>query len=307
MISGWAALALALSALVGLACAAPREVTLEGIAERLSAVEREHAERLSAVEKENVELRERVRLLETGRRKLQRTAAGGSQPREVHIYTRELVRGGAGAPAGPGRGHRRAQAATCDLDVRLVEVAAECCDQPGESCANGAPETCNADCARVVLPFWEDCADSLDKPTRSSVHHVLQECQEALVRGEGESLAMQLRLSCPGGEATEDCVPACDEELHGDLLLANIDGEDSKYSCELHHSKYSWMGSAADGGYLGRVSTTNTRVPGLVSSSNLMSVVVARRTYWRSSRPCSALQQVSTWSSWTKTPTSTQT
>jgi hypothetical protein len=36
------------------------------------------------------------------------------------------------------------------------------------------------------------------------------------------------------------------------LRARQIDGEDSKYSCELHHSKYSWMGSAADGGYLGR-------------------------------------------------------
>jgi hypothetical protein len=184
-------------------------VTLEGLAERLSAVERE-----------NAELRERVHLLEaeTARRKLQRTGAGSSQPREVHIYTRELAR----TPGGRG-GHRRTQAAgPCDLEARLVEVAAECCDEPGESCANGAPETCDADCASVMLPFWEDCADSLDKHTRSSVHSVLRECQEAVVAREGESLAMQLRLSCPGGEAAEDCVPACDAELHGDLLLANV-------------------------------------------------------------------------------------
>ena len=27
-------------------------------------------------------------------------------------------------------------------------------------------------------------------------------------------------------------------------MLLNIDGEDSKMSCELHHALYSWMGSA---------------------------------------------------------------
>eukprot|EP01052_Picozoa_sp_SAG31_P016495 SAG31_NODE_1094_length_9945_cov_3.834349_15_plen_148_part_00 len=48
-----------------------------------------------------------------------------------------------------------------------------------------------------------------------------------------------------------DCCSSC-----SDLLLANIDGEDSKYSCELHHSLYSWMGSGSDGGYLGRDAVT---------------------------------------------------
>ena len=60
---------------------------------------------------------------------------------------------------------------------------------------------------------------------------------------------MQLSLTCTDGIDTTECVPACSPELHGDLLLANIDGEDSKYSCELHHSRYSWMGAASDGGY----------------------------------------------------------
>jgi hypothetical protein len=30
-------------------------------------------------------------------------------------------------------------------------------------------------------------------------------------------------------------------------LLLNIDGNDSKLSCELHHGLYSWMGEATDG------------------------------------------------------------
>ena len=46
------------------------------------------------------------------------------------------------------------------------------------------------------------------------------------------------------GTATEDCVPTCTADRHGVLLLLNIDGEDSKLSCELHHALYSWVGAA---------------------------------------------------------------
>jgi hypothetical protein len=33
-------------------------------------------------------------------------------------------------------------------------------------------------------------------------------------------------LSCTDDVSAEECVPPCSEDLHGDLLLANIDGED---------------------------------------------------------------------------------
>jgi len=253
-----------LAALSGGANAAPALPSMEEVVRRLSAVEGG----LAAVEAENVALRERVAQLEatgssdvginsTAPRRLQRTGnAGGA--REVRIYTRELSRQAGGGRTGTtaGGGHRRAQAGgTCDVDARTAAVSAECCDEPGESCTNGAPASCNADCASELLPMWADCEDMLDKHVRAAFHAVVRECQEAVVEREmaagDETLAMQLMLSCDGGEETGDCVPACNADLHGDLLLANIDGEDSKYSCELHHSKYSWMGSAADGGYLG--------------------------------------------------------
>lgn len=35
------------------------------------------------------------------------------------------------------------------------------------------------------------------------------------------------------------------------MLLLNIDGDDSKFSCNLAHGLYSWMGAASEGGYLG--------------------------------------------------------
>lgn len=186
-----------------------------------------------------------------GRRRTQRTGGAADGARTVAIYTRQLTR----SAGTPGRGRRRrAQQAlgTCDMAPRADVVRTACCSRSGDDCSSGAPATCGAECASVVLPFWADCADNLDKVTRGLYHAVLQECQEAIVEGEGETLAMMLSVSCDDDVAAGNCVPACTSELHGDLLLANIDGEDSKYSCELHHALYSWVGSAADGGFLGR-------------------------------------------------------
>ena len=47
------------------------------------------------------------------------------------------------------------------------------------------------------------------------------------------------------------CVPECNAEHHGYELLATIDGTDTKFSCNLAHGLYSWMGAASEGGYLG--------------------------------------------------------
>jgi hypothetical protein len=66
----------------------------------------------------------------------------------------------------------------------------------------------------------------------------------------GSSLAHEFNLVCSGG-TVDSCVPACSAALRGDLLLMNLNGEDSKYSCELHHGLHSWVGAATDGGYLG--------------------------------------------------------
>ena len=47
------------------------------------------------------------------------------------------------------------------------------------------------------------------------------------------------------------CVPPCNAEHHGYELLATIDGTDTKFSCNLAHGLFSWMGAASEGGYLG--------------------------------------------------------
>ena len=47
-------------------------------------------------------------------------------------------------------------------------------------------------------------------------------------------------------------MPPCNVAHHGFELLATIDGTDTKFSCNLAHGFYSWMGAASDGGFLGR-------------------------------------------------------
>jgi hypothetical protein len=147
-------------------------------------------------------------------------------------------------------GHRRMQmGVSCSADMlarRTREVHKECCDEMGEDCSRGVPGTCNADCAAVFLPFWEDCEATLGADA-ATFELTVALCQAQL----GESLAVQLGVRCNDGTAADECIPDCSAELHGFLLLLNVDGEDSKLSCELHHDIYSWCGAAADGGYLG--------------------------------------------------------
>ena len=84
----------------------------------------------------------------------------------------------------------------------------------------------------------------------------MQLCQAATsgVGGDssGISLAEQLSLACTDDSLSDDeCVPECGRDLHGCLLLLNIDGDDTKLSCELQHGQYSWLGAASEGGYIG--------------------------------------------------------
>ena len=48
-----------------------------------------------------------------------------------------------------------------DLAARTAVVNHECCDEPSEDCSSGRPATCNLGCARVLLPFFSDCAGAL--------------------------------------------------------------------------------------------------------------------------------------------------
>ena len=60
----------------------------------------------------------------------------------------------------------------------------------------------------------------------------------------------QYHAECTAVEIAS-CVPPCNAQHHGFELLATIDGTDTKFSCNLAHGLYSWMGAASEGGYLG--------------------------------------------------------
>ena len=150
----------------------------------------------------------------------------------------------AGHTSGGGK-HRRAQAGgTCvDVPGRSAQITAECCDEAAEDCSGGYPHTCNAGCAAIFLPFWADCRSSLGKNS-AQFEPAVALCEAASPATAAPSLAEQLNVQCADGTAAADCVPECSEAYHGYLLLLNIEGEDSKLSCELHHGFYSWVGSA---------------------------------------------------------------
>eukprot|EP01046_Picozoa_sp_COSAG06_P048093 COSAG06_NODE_7121_length_2623_cov_18.988906_1_plen_316_part_00 len=133
-------------------------------------------------------------------------------------------------------GHRRAQAiGTCgDVPGRAAQITAACCDEPTEDCSGGYPHTCNAECAAIFLPFWTDCRSSLGKNS-AQFEPAVALCEAASPATAAPSLAEQLNVQCADGTAAADCVPECSETYHGYLLLLNIEGEDSKLSCELHH------------------------------------------------------------------------
>eukprot|EP01046_Picozoa_sp_COSAG06_P050265 COSAG06_NODE_7921_length_2333_cov_2.379141_2_plen_252_part_00 len=165
-------------------------------------------------------------------RRLQRTGTDvAAQARAVHIYTRTLQR------SDTGQGRRQAQSelsercftagapGVIDVEGRTAEVNAACCSSPDDDCSSGMPAACSAGCAEVLLPFWQDCSDHLrinGKAAFTQIHRVVQECQEADVSRAGESLAMQLSLSCTDGSDATACVPECSAELHGEHRHRNF-------------------------------------------------------------------------------------
>ena len=70
----------------------------------------------------------------------------------------------------------------------------------------------------------------------------------------GQDLAVggveQFHADCSSVDVAT-CVPQCNPEHHGFELLATIDGTDTKFSCNVAHGLYSWMGAASEGGYIG--------------------------------------------------------
>eukprot|EP01047_Picozoa_sp_COSAG01_P004878 COSAG01_NODE_162_length_23597_cov_21.924130_21_plen_741_part_00 len=71
-------------------------------------------------------------------------------------------------------------------------VTSACCDEPGERCAGGAPQSCNSGCAKVFMPGYRACSGGFLKTHRKgyeaikkTMDHVQQLCHG--------------RANCPSG------------------------------------------------------------------------------------------------------------
>lgn len=71
-----------------------------------------------------------------------------------------------------------------DLQRRTDEVMAVCCDEGGQDCSSGAPSTCSAACADVLLPFVDDCRRTLDKVGAKQFSSVVSLCAATLTNDE---------------------------------------------------------------------------------------------------------------------------
>ena len=195
---------------------------------------------------------------------------GGTTSNGHFDYARCSDRAFAQCHAAACEGHRRAQSSGCrmaDLPARTTEITDECCNEPDEDCSGGYPHTCNAGCAAIFLPFWDECRLTLGKDSSQfELAAALCRATVASTGTEPTTLAEQLNVQCTDGTTT--CVPECSESLHGFLMLLNLEGADTKLSCELHHGLYSWVGAATDGGFLGEdgeafFSAVNSAAPGV--------------------------------------------
>ena len=86
--------------------------------------------------------------------------------------------GGTCAPLAPDG----ATCETADLAKRAAAVTAECCDEPTEDCSSGQPAVCNAGCAAVLVPYFQDCHDALvdeGGDVMAAVRAAVQQCASA--------------------------------------------------------------------------------------------------------------------------------
>ena len=78
---------------------------------------------------------------------------------------------------GDGGGSGATCAAAADLKARAAAMNAECCDEATEDCSSGRPATCNAGCAHVMLPFFDDCSGLLGAAGAAQFDGVVKLCR----------------------------------------------------------------------------------------------------------------------------------
>eukprot|EP01050_Picozoa_sp_SAG11_P006696 SAG11_NODE_530_length_8718_cov_12.724910_2_plen_1534_part_00 len=146
------------------------------------------------------------------------------------------------APEAPaGNGHRLQEAVGCD----------------------SLPPTCSLQCSDLFISIFDNCYDDalmrgLSVQQLADWTSFYTDCsdveQSAAEIGPLQAVDVRVVEQYHAQCTTADmltCVFACNTTTHGYLLLVNINGEDTKLTCELHHGLYSWNGGSADGGFMG--------------------------------------------------------
>ena len=85
-----------------------------------------------------------------------------------------------------------------DLQRRTDEVMAVCCDERGQDCSSGAPSTCSAACADVLLPFFDDCRQALDNVGVQQFSSVVSSCAAALAKDDKDPASYELDVEYSG-------------------------------------------------------------------------------------------------------------
>ena len=139
---------------------------------------------------------------------------------------RTLALAAAAAVAVGAEGGRRA-CSSADLAGRTDDLNAACCAEP-TACSQGRPSTCDAECARLLLPFFAECGTLLGEAA-SGYQGVVALCQTALPDHAGQESGcgetrcgkcpMQVRagMACAGtgeyyrdkGRTEEECCEMC--------------------------------------------------------------------------------------------------
>jgi hypothetical protein len=63
----------------------------------------------------------------------------------------------------PRRGLQQGGCTADTIGPRSDAVHSECCDESAEDCSSGQPTSCNTGCAKVLLPYYNDCRPLLAK------------------------------------------------------------------------------------------------------------------------------------------------
>ena len=88
----------------------------------------------------------------------------------------------------------------CDastISTRTAALQAECCDEKAEACEDGQPQTCNAGCASLMIPYVEDCETMLGDVV-ANFEPVNQMCQATLNGTSGNFFECGVFKRCPG-------------------------------------------------------------------------------------------------------------